>query len=462
VGVLEDRIVDFALSLDFEDLSPDVVHQAKRRVVDTVGGALAACKTPPMQVVQRMSVPIELPYSARIWGSLERTTPELAAFINSSMLRYLEINDTYGSPGGTHPSDYIGGLVALAEATGASGAELIAAITVSYEIQCRVVDAVPFSSVGWDQAVVPGLMGCSVAAGRLLNLSREQMHSVLALAIIPNLATFQSRSGGAISTWKACAAANGARQCLFAANLAAEGMVGPFHPFDGTFGLWKMTMGKPYEIGPFAGKDDGIAFGITESFIKIYPVRYSCQLPVATAVALHKQLNPQEIESVRIETYRHAYHGASLPEFWAPKTRETSDHSIPASVAIALVDGEITPDSYERQRYLAPDISKLMGRMTVDICEDFDKVAPRVAAAGVRNCRITATLKDGSTRQAHLAWSSDDLKRGPSDADIDAKVARLTRDVVPPDRLDRMLDALWNLDTSPDVARTVDELGIDP
>jgi 2-methylcitrate dehydratase len=446
-------MVDYALELRYDQLPPTAVHHAKRRVVDTLGGALGAYTAPPVRIARKLALPVAGARGARVWGSLVRTAPDTAAFVNGCMLRYLDINDTYRTVDGSHPSDNLGGVLAVSELVGAGGREFLAALVVSYELQCRFVDSVPFNDAGWDQPV-PGVMACALACGRLLGLSREAMHEALALAIIPNLSTYQARAGE-LSMWKGCAAANGARQGVFAALLAAEGMTGPAQPFDGVFGLWKQTMDRPYEIKPFASGRDG-AYAVAQSNIKKYPVRDSCQLPVDTAKVARANLAGKPIASVRIDTYRSAYKGAvEDPELWAPKTRETADHSMPVAVAVTLLDGAITPDTFNSERFKHPEVLDLIKRTKVEVLEEFTSQAP-----GVRNCRVTVTAADGTTHVGHLKWTKEDIERGLSDAEIEDKFNALNRDVMPARERRALLDALWRLDEAVDVRTIVDRLRI--
>ena len=339
VSELERTMIDYAASLRFDELSPPVLHQAKRRVIDTIAGALAAHASQPARIAGKLAPEVSNGRSARVFGSLARTSPEMAAFANGVMLRFLDINDTHRTVDGSHPSDNLSGVLAVAEALGASGRDFLLALTISYEIQCRFVDSVPFNDNGWDQPV-PGVMACALACGRLLGLDAEALRHALALAVIPNLCTYQTRAGE-LSMWKGCAAANGARQGVFAAYLAAEGMTGPYEAFDGVFGLWNQTLGAPCEVKPFARA--GGVFAVTQTNIKKFPVRDSCQLPVDTALELRSRVAAGDIASLRIVTYRSAYKGAVAdPELWRPRTRETADHSMPVSIALALIDGDIT------------------------------------------------------------------------------------------------------------------------
>ena len=79
------------MSLSFEDLSQQAINQAKRRITDTIGGALGAFEAKPVKIAKAVVPKVKSGRSARIWGSLEKSTPEGAAFANGTMLRYLDI-----------------------------------------------------------------------------------------------------------------------------------------------------------------------------------------------------------------------------------------------------------------------------------------------------------------------------------------------------------------------------------
>jgi 2-methylcitrate dehydratase len=419
---LERKLILYARDLRFDEVPAEALHQTKRRILDTLGGALAAYHAPPSRIARRLAQPVGEGPTARVWGSLSGTTPESAAFANGTMLRYLDINDTYRTKDGGHPSDNLGAVLAVAEMVDATGGDAILALIISYEIQCRFVDAVGFNDAGWDQPV-PGAMACALAAGRLLQLSEDAMRNALALAVIPNLCTYQTRAGE-LSMWKGCAAANGARQGVFAARLAAAGMTGPYQAFDGVFGVWKQTMGRPHELPPLT-RGEG-TYAVQQSNIKMYPVRDSCQLPVTTAQSLRSKISPSQIERVEITTYGSAYKGAVAdPELWAPQTRETADHSMPFSVAVCLLDGDVTPETFERARFGDADVLRVIGRMSIKVSDEFSAAAP-----AVRNCRIETWTKDGSSSVAHLKLTREDIERGPSDHEIETKFTSLTREVL--------------------------------
>lgn len=448
ISSLETQLIEYSMSLVFEDLSPKVISQAKRRITDTIGGALGAFEAKPVEIAKTVVPKVNNAKSARIWGSLEKSTPEGAAFANGTMLRYLDINDTHRTIDGSHPSDNLGGVIALAESLNLSGRDALLALTISYEIQCRFVDSVPFNENGWDQPV-PGVIAMALAAGRMLNLNASSMRDALALAVTPNLCTYQTRAGE-LSMWKGAAAANGARQGIFAAMLASKGMTGPFEAFDGIYGLWNQTIKKQHNIAPLSfGKS---LFGVEQTNIKMYPVRDSCQLPVQTARNLRKKITAKDIKSLKIVTYGSAYKGAvEDPELWAPKTRETADHSMLIAVALGLIDGTITPESFESDRFLDRDVLELIAKTEVEISPEFSAMSP-----AIRTCQLIAKNSESKRFNSKLSLTAKDIELGPSDEEIQSKFYSLTERVMNNERAKLLFEASMNLENMKKISTLVD------
>lgn len=433
------RLVDFALAYRFEDLPASTVHAAKARLLDSVAVALAAFAAPPVRILRKCAPRVDGPWSATLWGTRDRTTPDHAALVNGTMVRYLDLNDAYRTLDASHPSDNLPGLLAVAEALGLSGRELILALFISYEIQCRFTDTVPFNEAGWDQPVV-GAQAAALAAGRMMGLDADRLGHALSLAVVPHLCTYQTRSGE-LAMWKGCAGPNGARHGVFAAQLAREGMTGPYNAYEGIFGIWKQTLGEPGEFRLPAGKL-AAPLGLNQANIKKYPVRDSCQLPIDTALELRRKLAGRTPKSLKVDTYKSAYAGAVAdPELWAPKTRETADHSMPFSIAAALADGAVTGDTFEDARFLGADVLALIGAMKIEVNAEFSRQTP-----GVRNCRIAAGLESGETVVAHCTLAQADIEKGTPDNVLAAKFNALTRRVLPESGRAALAAAIWRLD----------------
>jgi 2-methylcitrate dehydratase len=319
-------------------------------------------------------------------------------------VRCLDMSDTYVMAAVSHPADAFPAVLAVAEAERRSGRDLLLATALIYEVQCRFVEVVPYNHHGWDQTPVVAL-GAALGCARLLGLDDAQTRHAISLAVVPNLALNQTRTG-TLSMWKGMAGPQGARAGVFAAYLAREGMTGPDGVFEGRFGLWQQMMqGKTFDL-PIPTDFGNHTFAVQQTMIKSFPTRFNCQVPVFTAQKLRSMLEIDQIASLRIESIRQAFaRWMDLPEIWQPQTRETADHSLPCTVAMGLLDGTITPAMMARGRFKDADVLALMAKCTIELPDEFAQLAPET-----RCCRITATLKNGQTVAAETGRSlADDI-----------------------------------------------------
>ena len=174
-------------------------------------------------------------------------------------------------------------------------------------------------------------------------------------------------------------------------------------------------------------------------------------MPIDTAVDLRGKLDPSAIRSLRAETYKSAYAGAVADaELWHPMTRETADHSMPFSIAAALLDGDVMPATFEDGRFRDADVLALIGQMKIEVTAEFSQQTP-----AVRNCRIIATTDAGEV-SAHRQVTLAEIERGMPDRDLEAKFERLTRPLLSPDVRRRVIDGAWSLEQMEHVKHAVD------
>src|SRR5213080_5515897 len=271
---LAHQLASYASSFRFEDLSKEVVHEVKRRILDSLGCALGAWNEEPCIIARNVASDFSAKHGSTIIGTNHKAPPDWTAFANGCAIRYFDYNDTYLSKEPAHPSDNISAALAAAESVGASGRELIAAIALAYEVQCRLCDAASIRARGWDH-VTYGLFSSALAAGKLMGLSVDQLEQAVNLAGVNSAALRQTRVGQ-LSMWKGCAFANAARNGLFAAWLASEGMTGPNEIFEGPMGFWAEVSG-PFllDVEAFGCRDR--PFKILETSIKYWPAEYHSQ-----------------------------------------------------------------------------------------------------------------------------------------------------------------------------------------
>src|SRR4051812_18487601 len=397
------------------------------------------------------------PDGASVIGTSTKTSPDLAAFVNGTTARYVEMNDVYHWPGssGGHPSDVVMPILAVAEYARANGRDFLTAVVLGYEIYLRMSDAV--KTPGFDCANFC-CMGAALGAGKLLGLDAERLAQCLSMAVVPNNALNQARTGH-LSMWKAVAAGQSGRAGVFAALLARAGMSGPHTPFEGKAGWCDHVARRRFTLGAFGGS--GTPFKIRDTSIK---PRASCATTISSILAAEKAgaelASTAEIDNVTVEVYERAKIGMGTGEHhWNPDSRETADHSIPYVVAAALIDKRLSPASFADERLWSPELRALLPKIEVIANDEFTAAYERIPVE--HRTRVTVRLKGGERRTGYAGGEQGDLSQPKSDREIEEKFRSLTEEGLGAQRADAALAALWSLDSMSDVSQIAELMRLD-
>jgi 2-methylcitrate dehydratase len=434
---LAERLAAYAGRLRFEDLPEPVVHETKRRVIDSFATAVGAMDADAYGIAKRCALRVHGRLGATLFGG-GRGSAEWATFVNGLLIRYLDYNDTYLSLEPAHPSDNLAPVLAVGEMAGVGGRDLITAAVLAYEIQCRLCDAASLRKHGWDH-VTYGAISSAVAACKLLKLDAVKTTHAIGMAAVANTALRQTRAGE-LSMWKGCAFANAARNGVFAALLAAEGMTGPAPIFEGELGFMKLLTG-PFELSPLGG--DGRPFMITQTYIKFWPAEYHSQSAIDAALQLRKEISDiSKIAAIDIDTFDAAVDIIGKdPEKWQPKTRETADHSLPYCTAVALVDGDVTLAQFDPRRFSDEALLAVVAKTKVHRDVGLSARYPK----GIPN-RVTVTLTDGRKVVKEVEFPRGHARNPMSDEEVEHKFRTLVEPRYGKERADKILAACWELD----------------
>lgn len=407
--MLAHKIADYVASLEYRSLSERTIREAKRRLIDTFAVCFPALDAPPVKIARDFAAYSTSRYGATVLGSWVRAPADHATFANGCAARYLDFNDTYLSKEALHPSDNIPAVLAAAEAEGADGKTLILGVVASYEVACRLADASSIRDRGWDHVTYIAISAAAGAA-KVMGLDRDRIVEAINLAATPNVALRQTRAGE-LSMWKGCAAANAARNGLFAAILAKHGMTGPSPVFEGEMGFFRQVSGE-FDLALGRGEPK-----LLETHIKYYPVEYHAMSAVDAARKLRQKVSPDEIEEVRVDTFTVGWKIiAKDPEKWDPKTKETADHSLPYIVAATLADGTITLNSYLDWKLKDPNIRRILRLLKVNVDPEFDKMYPESTPV-----RITVKTKSGATHSEEVVYPKGHHKNPLTDEELEEK-----------------------------------------
>lgn len=351
------------------------VDMVINRVIDNAAVAVASLDRDP--VISARGQAEAHPYTpgATVFGlaQTQRVSPEWAAWANGVAVRELDYHDTFLAADYSHPGDNIPPILAVAQHTGADGAQLLKGLLTGYEIQIDLVRAICLHEHKIDHVAH---LGPSAAAGigTLLGLDQATIFQAIGQALHTTTATRQSRKGE-ISTWKAHAPAFAGKMAVEAVDRAMRGQTSPSPIYEGEDGFIAWLLSGPdarYEVPlPDAGQP---LTAILDSYTKEHSAEYQAQAWIDLARRLGTERpelrDPANIAKIVLHTSHHTHYvigsGANDPQKYDPTaSRETLDHSIPYIVAVALQDGAWHHvDSYAPERAARPDTVALWQKIT--------------------------------------------------------------------------------------------------
>jgi len=449
---LAERLADYADKLRYEDLDAATVERVKAHFVDTLGCAIGALDEPVVRVCRDVALASGTG-GATVIGASQRSSAALASFANGAAARYYDLNDNYTSAtlGTVHPSDHIAPCLAVAEAERASAHDLITAITLAYEVNCRLLDVLDAADRGWDPPVF-SLPAVALAAGKLMQLPAAQLAQAVNLALNDHIPMGQTRTQ-VNSDWKGLADAEAGRNAIFAAELARRGLTGPAPIFEGRKGFFALVASPAtVDVAAFGGR--GAPFKIHQCGMKPYPAVVYSQTAIVAAIAAAKEIgDPAAVAAIEIATTRRGYEQAGRdPEKWTPQNRDTADHSLPYITARAMLDGDINNGSYTAAKLAEPRVRELMRKTTVKEDPAFAKPKGNAPAT-----RLTVTLADGRTVAREVRDMPGFPGRPMSRVDIERKF-RGNAARWPQARTDALLQTLWTLETIGELAALMGQL----
>jgi len=443
---LASRLAGYALNLRYEDIDPATIERIKIHLIDSLGCGIGGFSEPAVKICREIAVPVV--GMSTIIGTNSRTTPDLAAFANGAAIRSLDFNDTYNPQpsSGIHPSDNIAPCLAVAEAERASAQELITAIAIAYEVNCRLTDALDIMARGWDPPVL-GLPAVALAAGRLMKLTQEKLMHAVGLAINDHIPLGLTRAGN-LSEWKGVAVAEAGRNAVFAVRLARAGLTGPAPIFEGKFGMYQQVTGAAnIDVASFGGR--GEPFRIHRCLLKRYPAVVYTQTAIVAAIEVGREVGSlDQITTIDIATSRGGYERTgSEPEKWDPKTRETADHSLPYITTRAMFDGDITHDSFSEQKFRDPAVLAFMQRIKVS-----EDPALTSRTGGAVPTRVTATLSGGKRITREVDHAPGFAAKPMNRSDVERKFRGNVGERWRKEQMEANLKALWAIDQTNNLA----------
>ena len=414
-----EELAEFTSNVSYDSLSTEVVEELKKRILDSVGIGIGALGAEPIDVVADQVTEFGSGGPCHLWGRDESAPPAQAAMYNTALTRYLDFMDSFLAPGETpHPSDNIASVIACGEVTDATGREIIEGIGVAYEIQGELAWNAPVRDRGFDH-VTHTVISATAGAGKVLGLTHEQLRNAIGIAGTAHNALRVTRTGG-INEWKGIASANAARNAVYSALLARNGMEGPVDLFEGQKG-WKDVISGEFDVELDPGCEH-----VFDTMTKRYVAETYAQSAVEGIIDLttREDIDHEEVAAIRLRTFAGAklIIGGGEGSRYEVETKAQADHSLPYMLAAALIDREMTNTAYERGRIQGTDVQTLLRKVEV---EEDSELTDRFDA-GEMPAHIDIEMADGTVHRIEKDAFSGHPTEAMSWEQVEAKFTTMT------------------------------------
>ena len=424
---LAQRLGEFAVTHTYDRLPGEVRHSVCQRTLDTLGIMVAAVPLDTSRAVRSYATELGGRAEAHAVGVREPLPAELAALVNGTLAHSLDYDDTH-LPSVLHPSaSIVPAALAVAQATGADGRALTAAIAVGLEVCVRLgmagYDREARNNTYFDRGQhatsICGTIGAAASAAVLLGLDAEGVTNAIGLAVSMAGGVIEgNRTGGTVKRihcgWAAHAAVSAAR-------LAAHGITGPPTVLEGRFGFFRAFLDGHYDA---AAIDDGLGerWEVPGIFFKPYPANHFTHAGIDAALALREQgVSLDDVEALSLGVAEPTVRtiGEPIDVKRAPATGYQAQFSGPYTVVAALLGGGglgLGLDDFTDA--LATDGARRshMAKVTVIGHADCDAIFPNQFPAV-----LTARLHDGRELEQAVMSNRGGPQRPLSDQELERK-----------------------------------------
>ncbi len=428
----------FVVQSDWRDLPPEVRHQAKRSLLNFFAVAFAGCRDQAVEIALGVLSEFASKEAATIIGRAERSDAMTASFLNAFAANVQDFDDTHIRTV-IHPTAPVApGLLALSERQRLSGQELLHALALGMEVECRIGNAISPGHYrrGWHITATCGIFGAALAAGKALKLDLDQMIAALGNA--------SAQSSGLVETLgfmaKSLGVGNAAKNGLLSALLGQQGFGGSERPLEGRYGFFNVMSDEADMTEITEGL--GSRWEMMKNIHKPYPCGIVLNAVIDGSLELRGLLGASADDLKSVTLYGHPLLAQRTDRPNVTTGRE-AQVSAQHAVAVCLIRGHAGLEEFSDAAASDARIQAL--RKKVSIVD-----APDVAVEGIR---VVAERSDGTQEMVVVEHALGTDARPLSDADLEEKCRRLAAFGAPECRqTEALIDLVWALDEEEDAS----------
>lgn len=452
------ELAEFAESLTFDRLPPEVADQAKRIILDTVGCGLGGSITEPVKVIDKALSAEKGPGESTLMGRGGKTSSAQAAFRNAAASNILDYCDTFLRLG-HYASTIVPTALAVAEGCRASGKDVIAAVAAAYEVTARIGVAIHPSPDRFVEVWGIGthqVFGAAVAAAHLMGLKGDEFKQALGLAGVsaPLPSALIWNWDDRPLSWHKDSVHWPAWSGVMAARLAGAGFSGPRSVLDGRHGFWVMSGSDQFNPGELT-RGLGEEWRILETSFKPYP---ACRwihpiLDALGSLAEAHDIESADVDKIEIETFHLFEHYGFLDP--APVNMIDAEFSVPYGAAMVLQRRPPGPGWYEPDLFTDEEVLRLASSVELYSNDEMN----RLYYENNMPARVIVHVKGGATFKEEVLIARGDPRNPLSDMELTAKFNGLARGVLGDGAAEELKAAINRLEQLPSMEPVVKGFG---
>lgn len=439
------ELAEFAVKLRYEDLPPEVINDAKRCILDSLGCGVFGAKTPWVESVTRVVERLGQSKTASAWGMKVKADPLGVSFINGTAAQGYELDDCHDQSMSHYGAGVIPAVLACAEAFGKyDGKQIILAVVAGFELGTRIGNTVSPHAFhrGFHPCGLTSTFASAAAIAKMLNLNVDQYVNALGLAG-SQAAGLMAAQFGAMA--KRFHSGKASQNGIIAAMSAQEGLTGVRDVLEAEYGGFCSTYGGKYDLS-WANKGLGKEFEMRHNGFKRYSSLASSQTSVDAMRMIREKhgIKGEDVEKVLIKcsTMVHVHCGWPYRPMNPPETI-AAQMNLPFTAAVTLLEGNAFIDQYKTEKLTDPKIMNLADRIECEIDPTIDAMGPDE----MRYIRATVFMKSGESFSQDVPYRSGHWKNPMSDEVLQAKFVDLASRGITKEAVEKVSSLVWKIDT---------------
>lgn len=443
---------DFAARTRYEDLSTDVINQAKRVILDAVGVALASWKddylhTEGAKKITAFAKKFSGKRECTILGARARANRFSAALANGTIAKLYGQDETYRFSGGGHiAAPLVPAALTAAELEGTDGKRLIVSVVVGYDIFARALEAFGRShgNRGFWSTQTLGTLAAAVATGKIYGFNSRQISNAIGLAtnLSSGLLEFVYTANDILGLSSGWSCQNG----LLASELAREGFIGPEAPLEGNLGLFRAMADQP---SPVRMLDNlGEEYLIMKAGFKL---RSGCRHTHPSTDAVIKILKenevaPENVKKIIVRTYS-SYLSANTE----PNNLFAAVMSLPCNMALLFFDRKLGPDHFDM--FKASAVRRLSKKVEIVTDTQLDQLYPEKMGA-----KVEVVTTSGKKFSNCVDYPRGEPENPLTENEMQAKFRRLASLAISKKAVESLMSSIQHLEKVKNVKEIIELL----